>query len=1454
MENRSDGKHQSDIENSSDVPNVSSNSLRDASLEKDLFDDDEFNQLDKSLLDLLDNPYGPQQDALHLRKSNQYDGFDNNAGDSWIYPTNYPMRQYQFNITKAALFKNTLVVLPTGLGKTFIAAVVMYNIYRWYPTGKVIFMAPTRPLVSQQIEACYHIMGIPKSDTAEITGKQQRKNRFSIWQSKRVFYATPQVVMADLKNPEQGFPAEKVRLIVVDEAHKAKGRYAYTEVLKTIIERNRHFRVLALSATPGRTLEDVGEVIRNLLISHIEVRWDNSIDVKPYTFRRDVRTIVIPLSSTIQQIREQLLMLVDPYLRRLLEAKVFSRYPNVLSPGLFIMEQKRYRTNALMQRHPNHSNIISDFSVCISMYHALSLLVRHGIRAFLNYFTDGGGGAAQQNHQEKYFVAMDPQIKTFLYQLREQYYPSDGDVSCLTGNDDVDFGHPKYRLLEKQLMTFFKEQPDSKAIVFCEYRDSVAMIQRILSQNEPLIRARCIVGQGGTTGIRAVTQHEQIAAMRQFRTGAVNTLIATCVAEEGIDVGEVDLIVCFDIAKNPTRFVQRIGRTGRQRIGRVLMLVTEGEEHDTLKQVMVSKDKINQQLAKSKDIMRVLYRHSPNLVPCEFAPKCVEMFIKIPEESAKDRASDHGTESSDDSPVAESGRRSKRKRTRTSMAQNSTSVKKSPQKRRKIATSNVPQDVRQFFRRQQHGQEDDLDASESELFSAKSPNISRTDDHVPDRSSKKPAIPIDQSLRMGLSDVEAAIAKRVQPLVRHYDMLRRQKFINRQQLMDIPTMRQILARKLHPTVSEQLLRLLPDSPSKSSAPSEPCADDTLDFPQLVPYEKPRRSDQTGRESPAQDTVECAPGRSNSNANDLTTVLNQASAKNPSLSGCKKSFVSAKKARKKHLTSLDPANSPLLRAFNRSVKKRPNSDTIRTPIVTGDARELEKRTQSQNVLEFFKMESLEDIFADDDSDDMNIASTSAGRNGCDTPVARRSNEKLNRKATLMVKKLFDAPENEHEANKSFNDIRAMESDVMFDEQPEDVVVQPNATAVERVADGGSKPSTSSFPMCSIQPSISATRASVVSSKTINLGMPGSIFDSDSDEELYFFATNSPQLPDAPKPPVPSAVSSGISGSSANFRTKVNFARLHSYAAKRTRSPVEDGVSESLPFASCQSRPSATSDETTELQPCEVRDQHSSPIFDIPGDGGDGLDESVVRVRTRRSGRNRIECSTDDSMDSCEENDTLVQNEANVCSKYANAAESDDNEFFSVPSRAPKRTHRNRPEGVQSSPSLLTRMQKCNMRPRVRPARRAVADFFHSQAAASGDEHSDDADVGAVDETESFLSFVAVETDSGEEPNGVDIRAVYLQSVRSPAGRGRFKIPALKARPGSTVLSDVEEDRGSLANTQYGDEDCSFINDTVIQVDSELTELELAELRLRERRKQPKKKRRRKILVRPSSDSE
>jgi hypothetical protein len=72
---------------------------------------------------------------------------------TWEYPESaeFAVRKYQFDIASTAVRHNTLVSLPTGLGKTLIAAVVMHNFVRWFPTGRAVFMAPTKPLVHQQV-------------------------------------------------------------------------------------------------------------------------------------------------------------------------------------------------------------------------------------------------------------------------------------------------------------------------------------------------------------------------------------------------------------------------------------------------------------------------------------------------------------------------------------------------------------------------------------------------------------------------------------------------------------------------------------------------------------------------------------------------------------------------------------------------------------------------------------------------------------------------------------------------------------------------------------------------------------------------------------------------------------------------------------------------------------------------------------------------------------------------------------------------------------------------------------------------------------------------------------------------------------------------------------------------------------------------------------------------------
>ncbi|XP_011184642.2 uncharacterized protein LOC105213472 isoform X1 [Zeugodacus cucurbitae] len=587
---------------------------------------------EEALQSALDAPlHSPNKSQLHTGE--QYQGFDSNVGEMILYPSNLPERSYQLSIIKASLFNNTLVVLPTGLGKTFIAAVVMYNIYRWYPTSKIIFMAPTRPLVAQQIEACQRVMPFPDEDTIELTGRLHRNSRKEIWKTKRVFFATPQVVLSDIiGDDDSNFPFRHVKLIVVDEAHRAKGRYAYTEVVQAIKNRNDFFRVVALSATPGRTMEDIAEVVQNLFISHIEVRCDSSEDVLPYVHKRHMKTVVVQLGNNLKELYDEILTIIDPYLRKLICANVLGGSLKNISRNFLLFEQKRFRENSQNQQHPERQLISSSFSFCISMHHALELLERHGIRVFLNYFEENEDGRC------KYVINMEPKVRQLLDRLRDQFGPDSFEVSkrsMVNGEnskipDKFDFGHPKFEQARTCLLQHFQTNPNTRAIVFCEYRESVMLIYRLLLQHEPLLKPRYFVGQGSTTGsLCSLTQKQQIQIMDDFRCGKCNILIATSIGEEGIDVGEVELIVCFDInTSNPQRFIQRIGRTGRKKQGHVVVLVTEGREQQIFKDVLAQKDLINARMLHSITVKKSLYKNSPRLVPIDIDPKVFQIFIK----------------------------------------------------------------------------------------------------------------------------------------------------------------------------------------------------------------------------------------------------------------------------------------------------------------------------------------------------------------------------------------------------------------------------------------------------------------------------------------------------------------------------------------------------------------------------------------------------------------------------------------------------------------------------------------------------------------------------------------------------------------------------------------------------------------------------------------------------------
>ncbi|KAI9485539.1 MAG: hypothetical protein EXX96DRAFT_545491 [Benjaminiella poitrasii] len=551
--------------------------------------------------------------------------FDPEQLRTWIYPINYPIRAYQLNIVRKALFQNILVALPTGLGKTFIAAVVMFNYWRWFPNSKIIFMAPTRPLVMQQIEACFTICGLPQEDTVDITGNTSPAKRRGLWQTKRVFFATPQTVQKDLES--SSCPAAKICCIVVDEAHRATGNYAYSEVVRKIAKKNTDFRVLALSATPGSTLDAVQAVINNLHIANIQIRTEDSMDIREFSYGKQIQNVIVRLNYTegstgslpriIQDFRTKVFL---PLLTEL-SKKPTNVVADVERASPFRLRSARLHFNATANnfRREFKFSVTALFLVAEAASRAHDLLCQHGVVPFVESI---------ESTFKEYKETMDAGKRLNKSQVAFYYNSAlNGMLNNLKREIDHNpgfVGHPKLDRLVAILLDHFSTVSDddnghqSKVMIFSSFRSSVHDICRILDRHRPLIRSTHFVGQSsdkqGTKGLR---QSEQQDVIQKFKRDEFNVLVSTSIGEEGLDIGELDLIVCFDSQTSPIRMLQRMGRTGRKRKGKCIMLMTESEEAK-FAQAKQTYTKIQQLVSRGENLR--YYRPNPTVIPANYKP------------------------------------------------------------------------------------------------------------------------------------------------------------------------------------------------------------------------------------------------------------------------------------------------------------------------------------------------------------------------------------------------------------------------------------------------------------------------------------------------------------------------------------------------------------------------------------------------------------------------------------------------------------------------------------------------------------------------------------------------------------------------------------------------------------------------------------------------------------------
>jgi len=561
---------------------------------------------------------------------------DREALKTWTYPTNLgTIREYQYSIVARGLYHNLLVALPTGLGKTFIAATIMLNWFRWTTEAQIVFVAPTKPLVSQQVKACFDTVGIPRSVTTMLTGGISPGLRAEEWRSKRVFFMTPQTIINDLKS---GIcDPKKLVLLVVDEAHRATGGYAYVEVVKFLRRFNTSFRVLALTATPGASVEAVQEVIDGLGISRVEIRTEESLDIRQYVYSRKIETILFDNSDEMAMVMDLFSRALQPVLDKLNGMNAYwARDPMTLTPyGCNQARQKWMASDAGSKASFGIKGMVNTiFSLLASLSHGIELLKFHGIGPFYHKVLafrneihgNGKKGSkyANQINDSEYFQTMMSRVQIWI------------------NNPDF-MGHPKLEYLQSVVMNHFldagegrgaSDPSSTKVMVFAHYRDSAEEIARVLRRNEPMVRSHVFVGQASSKGSEGMDQKKQLDVIKKFQSGIYNTLVATSIGEEGLDIGEVDLIICYDASASPIRMLQRMGRTGRKRAGNIVVTLMKGKEENNFIKAKDSYEKMQSEIAVGTRF-NFHDEESRRIVPKDVQPVVDKRVIEIPVENTQ---------------------------------------------------------------------------------------------------------------------------------------------------------------------------------------------------------------------------------------------------------------------------------------------------------------------------------------------------------------------------------------------------------------------------------------------------------------------------------------------------------------------------------------------------------------------------------------------------------------------------------------------------------------------------------------------------------------------------------------------------------------------------------------------------------------------------------------------------
>jgi len=461
-------------------------------------------------------------------------------------------RAYQLMALRNALAASTLMVMPTGFGKTAVEWMAMAEALR-LDKGKILLLAPTTGLVEQQQRMAREMLELDPELIQTFTGDIAPAKRPPVWKMARIVMATSQVIRNDAMSGS--IDLSEVSLLIVDEAHHGTGKHAYAQVGHLYREAHDHAPlVLGATASPGSTEQNIMEVIRTFGFDCLDVSRKEDLLLQPYAVDMSTVPHRLPLPDTLKTLLQPLKAHFEQEAKHLQDLGFLS--PTAHISGKMIDEAQRRASQAIQRRDVRGYDAARRIGDLRRTHILLDLIQTQGINAALSFLDraeeDGRSGERTTNR----FVA-----KPAVHQFR-------------IAAKDIPELHPKPNHVRQLVETQITQHPNSKIIIFTEYRDTVENIVSMLSSIDNINPDR-FIGQSGKGKRKGMTQKQQLEQLRRFRDGEINVLVATSVGEEGLDVPAAELVILYEPVPSAIRAIQRRGRTARQQAGTVHTLIAE---------------------------------------------------------------------------------------------------------------------------------------------------------------------------------------------------------------------------------------------------------------------------------------------------------------------------------------------------------------------------------------------------------------------------------------------------------------------------------------------------------------------------------------------------------------------------------------------------------------------------------------------------------------------------------------------------------------------------------------------------------------------------------------------------------------------------------------------------------------------------------------------------------------